>query len=118
MTDAARFRHVVVPMDGSELSCNALGPAMSLGSAFGGMLHLVAVVVDEADGAAAHRGLESVAERFGIALMDEDAARGVLCFVRVGDVVDGEGSDISRRDAHVRRVAVRKCVAAWCRGHS
>jgi nucleotide-binding universal stress UspA family protein len=67
MTEAARFRHVVVPIDGSDLSCNALGPAMSLASAFDGVLHLVAVVVNEADGAAAHRGLESVAQRFGIA---------------------------------------------------
>jgi nucleotide-binding universal stress UspA family protein len=61
--EPAHYRHVVVPLDGSDFAGRALRPGAALASAFGAVLHAVGVVTDEADAEGLHEHLESVEAR-------------------------------------------------------
>ena len=107
VVEPARYRHVVVPLDGSDFAAHTLKSGASLARAFGAVLHVVGVVSEETEAEALHEHLESVEGR-------PELAPVAVSVVRALDVADTIADAIGDVAEQLRPSVV--CMASHGRG--
>ena len=97
------FNHILVPLDGSELSERALPMAQNLAKSFDATIHLIHVIAHESEYSAA-RGVESATiaeiEIETVRRLNEDRlVRGGKYVDRIGSQLSGEGTKVESQNA-------------------